>query len=106
MDRGRTDSTPRRSNQSKTLHNDYVNYLGPHSHPFGAAAHLFSEELERKGYAACKLAGGVRASTRAQAEAVWTDDAPESRAMTSTGGSGARWRNLTCLSNFSHEREY
>jgi putative DNA primase/helicase len=41
------------------LHSDYVNYLGPHGHPFGPRR--FSEELERKGYAACKLAGGVRA---------------------------------------------
>jgi putative DNA primase/helicase len=41
------------------LHSDYVNHLGPHGHPFGRRR--FSEELERKGFAACKLAGGVRA---------------------------------------------
>ena len=41
------------------LHSDYVTYLGPHGHPFGSRR--FSEELERKGYAAHKLTGGVRA---------------------------------------------
>ena len=41
------------------LHSDYVSYLGPHGRPFGPRR--FSEELERKGYAACKLTGGVRA---------------------------------------------
>jgi hypothetical protein len=36
-----------------------VSYLGPHGHPFGRRR--FSEVLERKGYAADKLTGGVRA---------------------------------------------
>ena len=42
-----------------SLHSDYVSYLGPHGRPFGPRR--FSEELERKGYAAEKLTGGVRA---------------------------------------------
>jgi P4 family phage/plasmid primase-like protien len=41
------------------LHNNYVNYLGPHGYPFGPRR--FGEELERNGYTACKLTGGVRA---------------------------------------------
>jgi putative DNA primase/helicase len=43
----------------RDLHDDYVNWLGKGGHPFGARR--FSEELERNGYASCKLTGGVRA---------------------------------------------
>jgi putative DNA primase/helicase len=43
----------------RALHEDYVNWLGRSGLPFGSRR--FSEELERKGYAASKLTGGARA---------------------------------------------
>jgi P4 family phage/plasmid primase-like protien len=43
----------------KRLHADYVFWLGSHGRPFGSRR--FSEELERRGYPACKLTGGERA---------------------------------------------
>ncbi|SRR5208282_2824343 len=55
----RTDLDPAATQSVQDLHSDYVNYLGPRGHPFGRRR--FSEELERKGYAADKLTGGVRA---------------------------------------------
>ncbi len=54
----RTDPDPEAESTVKTLHSDYVFWLGPpgrHVQPFGARR--FSEELERKGYAACKKDG-------------------------------------------------
>jgi putative DNA primase/helicase len=55
----RTERDPSSIVPVSSLHNDYVSYLGPHVRPFGPRR--FSEELERKGYAADKLTGGVRA---------------------------------------------
>ena len=55
----RTEKDPGAIVSVNVLHSDYVNYLGPHVRPFGPRR--FSEELERKGYAADKLTGGVRA---------------------------------------------
>ncbi len=55
----RTESDPEAVMSVNSLHSDYQMWLGPHGHPFGARR--FSEELERKGYAPAKLAGGVRA---------------------------------------------
>jgi putative DNA primase/helicase len=55
----KTDFDPASIVPVRLLHEDYVNWLGPHARSFGVRR--FGEELERKGFAACKLAGGVRA---------------------------------------------
>ena len=55
----RTDADPASLVTARLLHVDYVSWLGPHARPFGVRR--FSEELERKGFPACKLADGVRA---------------------------------------------
>jgi putative DNA primase/helicase len=55
----RTEKDPSAVVTIKRLHADYVFWLGALARPF--LARRFGEELERKGFAACKLAGGVRA---------------------------------------------
>jgi putative DNA primase/helicase len=55
----RTERDPGAIVPVNALHSDYVNHLGPHGYPFGPRR--FSEELERRGYIAGKLTGGVRA---------------------------------------------
>jgi putative DNA primase/helicase len=55
----RTEKDSAASASVKSLHSDYVEWLGKNGHPFGPRR--FSEEVERKGFAACKLPGGVRA---------------------------------------------
>ena len=83
----RTDPDPEAESTVKTLHSDYVFWLGPpgrHVQPFGARR--FSEELERKGYAACKKDGARarRGLKLKPPELVWRnrfDPAPASRAV-------------------------
>jgi putative DNA primase/helicase len=54
----RTEAEPNAVVSVKALHDDYIEWLGKSGRPFGSRR--FSEELERKGCAACKLTGGAR----------------------------------------------
>jgi hypothetical protein len=106
----RAELDPAATQSVQDLHNDYVNYLGPHGHPFGRRR--FSKELERKGYAACKK-DGARARRGLKLKPPDSFGSIGSTAHCKSCGEtrpAARppWthrHNLTCFQVFSYDRE-